>query len=204
MKSKIAEDLEILGLNSVVSESIADDILNKDARSLLHEMLISGLWKLVIDETKPELLAKIGGATVRRLLDSGHDVEDLVDVVRETQVDMLYNMAQLIDWPTEHVSISEQLETEINVRFTKMGGASLPIYGLHGDVMTRDPSGRSGEPRSLDVRRLQKFSDDKRDQLLRLVQAGKLSEAALLWKKQWGGNLKDCLKSVQSLKGFLK
>lgn len=86
--------LEKLGGNSVVIAAIEDDIKRREARSLLSELLILGRWRNVLDE-KDLQLAKTAGGAVQRLLASGVNMDDLVDVVRETQVETIYSLTQL-------------------------------------------------------------------------------------------------------------
>ncbi|MGW8393484.1 hypothetical protein [Pseudoduganella sp. HUAS MS19] len=116
----VVDELRRVGIAQVQAESIAKDLSAHDARSLLSELLLRGLWSLVIDEKDPSHLSAVGGHSVQRLLDKGVDPDDLMDVVRETQVDIIYNVAQLVDWPTfglqlEHVpglTISVSAEVE--------------------------------------------------------------------------------------------
>lgn len=64
----LESQLEEMGLQPDAVTAVASDIKNIDARSLLHEVLIKGLWRIVIDETDPGQLRKCGGAAVQRLL----------------------------------------------------------------------------------------------------------------------------------------
>jgi len=197
MESIVSELLK-LGVSSEKAASIAEDIQRLDARSLLNELLMRGLWATVIDETQPTLLRRNGGA-IERLLASGVDPHDLMDVVREVQVDTIYNVAQVIDSPTENFDLDEALDVEISVRLQNTDGAPAPIHELHSGLMEQDPCGRHGEPRSLELRQLQMLQQEIRDELEALLRNRKLSAAALLWNKHLGGDLKQSLAAVQSL-----
>lgn len=201
MSIPIFTALENLGTSSDTAQGIARDVARGDARSLFAELLLRGLWANVIDETQPLDPARSGGAALRRLLDSGVDPADLVDLVRETQVDLIYNVAQLIDDPAEALGLDARPEMALSVRLAATDGKAAPVYSLHASLMELDPSGRHGEPRSLAVRQLQGMDEAARAQLLALLDAKKLSAAAALWKKQVGGDLAAALAAVQGLSG---
>jgi len=194
----IVLQLEKLGVPSKRATSIAEDIQKLDARALLSELLIRGLWSTVLDEAQPTVLRRYGGA-IERLLASGVDPHDLLDAVREVQIDTIYNVAQVIDCPTEGFDLDEALDVEISVRLPNMNGAPAPIHELHSCLMEKDPQGRHGEPRSPELRQLQMLQKEVRDELEELIRCKKLSAAALLWKKHMGGELKQSLATVQSL-----
>ncbi|WP_426162823.1 hypothetical protein [Pseudoduganella sp. R-34] len=199
MNRAVSEELQRIGVSQAQAESIADDLSGNDARTLLSELLQRGLWSLVIDESSPSKLPVLGGDAVRRLLDKGVDVDDLMDVVRETQVDMIYSVANLIDWPTYELELEEPSGLTMFVGLQESGENALPIHDLHSCLMSRDPSGRHGEPRAIEVRQFQKLGEDEQENILDLLQERKLSAAALLWKKCIGGELKECMKAVQVL-----
>ncbi|MFB9245352.1 hypothetical protein IV454_08640 [Massilia antarctica] len=189
-----------IGLAPAMAATIAADVARGDARSLLHELLLRGLWSTVIDEAAPEALHRHGGA-VARLLAAGVDLHDLVDVVREAQVDTIYNVAQLIDWPDEGLELGETLDVRLLAAMTHGGGVPSPLPELHASLMERDPAGRSGEPRSPVLRQFGMLDADIRRQITALTGERKFSAAAVLWKQHVGGELKTALAAVQSLAG---
>ncbi|WEF33533.1 hypothetical protein [Pseudoduganella chitinolytica] len=201
MTDPMASALEQLGVAPDAARAIGRDVRHGDARSLCGELLLRGLWSAIIDETQPLDATRNGGAALRRLLDSGADPADLLDLVRETQVDLIYNVAQLIDDPAEALGLELPVELELSVRLAGTDSSAAPIYSLHSSLMELDPSGRHGEPRSPVVRQLQGLDEEVRGQLLELIAARKLSAAAALWKKQVGGDLAGALSAVQSLSG---
>ncbi|NHZ90167.1 hypothetical protein F2P45_14240 [Massilia sp. CCM 8733] len=167
-----------------------------EAAALLHELLLRGLWSTVIDEAAPDALPRHGGA-VARLLAAGVDPHDLVDVIREAQVDTIYNVAQLIDWPDEHLAPDDACEVRLAASLA--GAAPQPLSELHSCLMARDPSGRAGEPRSPEQRQYAMLDAGVRAQIAALSGARKWSAAAVLWKRHAGGDLKAALAAVQRL-----
>ncbi|MDQ1830102.1 hypothetical protein [Massilia scottii] len=195
-----ASRLEGIGIAPARAAAIAADVAQGDARSLLHELLLRALWSSVVDEAAPDALQRHGGA-VGRLLASGVDPHDLLDVVRETQVDTIYNVAQLIDWPDEGLELGEALDVRLSASLAHGGGAPQPLPELHACLMERDPTGRSGAPRSPELRQFGMLDADIRRQITALTGERKFSAAAVLWKQHVGGELKTALAAVQSLAG---
>jgi hypothetical protein len=204
MNQAVVEELQRIGVTHKQAESIASDLAGFDARSLLSELLVRGLWSLVIDETNLSQLPKVGGDTVQRLLNKGIDPDDLIDVIREAQVDIIYNVAQLIDWPTSETRLEEVPDLTISVSIQESGTSAFPIYELHSCLLERDPSGRHGEPRTIEVRQFQKLREDEQRHIVSLLREQKFSGAALFWKSSVGGELKDCLTAVQRLRKQLR
>ncbi len=204
MKKTLASQLESFGLAPERAASIAHDVDKRDARSLWSELLMLGLWRNVIDETQPIERSMAGNKTVQRLLASGANPDDLVDLVREVQVNAIYNIAQAIDWPDEELDLDDALDMALSVAFPEMDGEALPLHELHSCLMERDPAGRHGEPRSIELRQFQKLDEALRKELKELILSKNFSPAALLWKKQAGGELKASLAAVQSLYAQLR
>jgi hypothetical protein len=193
-----AAQLEDIGIAPAMAAAIAADVAQGDPRTLLHELLLRGLWSTVIDEAAPQALQRHGGA-VARLLAAGVDPHDLVDVIREAQVDTIYNVAQLIDWPDEHQALGEGLDVRVTARLAHAASAPQPLPELHACLMARDPTGRAGEPRSPELRQYTMLDADVRRQIGALTGERKFSAAAVLWKQHAGGDLKTALAAVQRL-----
>lgn len=200
MNQALVNELQRMGVTHEQAQSIADDLARRDARSLLSELLVRGLWSLVIDEKNLSQLPVVGGDAAQRLLDDGIDPDDLMDVIRQVQVDTIYNVAQLIDCPTREIQLEEIHELVISVGMQEPSANALPIYDLHSCLLERDPSGRHGEPRTIEVRQFQSLRDDEQRHIMDLLRGRKFSAAAMLWKKSFGGELRDCLTSVQELR----
>lgn len=169
------------------------------AAALLHELLLRGLWSIVIDEAAPEALHRHGGA-VARLLAAGVDPHDLVDVIREAQVDTIYNVAQLIDWPGEHQAPGAAPEVRLTASLAQGGGEPQPLPELHSCLMERDPAGRAGEPRSPLLRQYATLDVEVQRKIAVLVGARTFPAAAILWKQHAGGDLKAALAAVLQLR----
>lgn len=189
-----------------------------DGRALVHELLLRGLWDDVVDESMPmpqwidrwralgaNGFPLIDSAALERLVRAGADPHDLTDLVRSAQILTIYNIAQLLDDPTEALrpdlpeSAIACLGCAVDAGNADAARPYRRLHALHAELLARDPSGRHGEPRSPEQRQLQAFPADVRAQLQELIEAGKTSQAAALWKKHAGGELRDCLDAVQRL-----
>jgi hypothetical protein len=198
--SKLQAQLEKLSIPPDDIAIIVDEVAQGDARSLFSEIAIRSLWGMVIDEIHPELLIpKNRSNTVNRLMESGTSLDDIVDVIRETQVTMIEQMAQFLDWPMENISLDRDLKIGLSANFDSLKSNPLPLYEIHSCIMDRDPAGRGGSPRTLEVRQLQKLKDPEKSEIIALIRGRQFSVAALKWKSQFGGELRVCLAAVQSL-----
>lgn len=152
----------------------------KNARALLvRGAFFRGLWDLVIDEDanvdgeptwieqwlrwprstkkKPTGVA----AAIQRMLDAGVDPDDLTDVVRAMQWDVIFNLAMLLEG--EQVAelrekIPELPDFTLRVFDSQLGprGKVKPLTvldDLHASLGELDPAGRNGEPRTRRAKR---------------------------------------------------
>jgi hypothetical protein len=142
-----------------------------------------------------------------RLLAAGANPSDLTDVVRSAQMLTAYNIANLIDDPSNALRGDLDVPEDV-VDWTLMrrdaSGALVEVGQLHEEIMSWDPSGRGGAPRSLDLRRLQSLPRDVRLEVWSLMRDQDMSKAALLWKKHVGGDAADCLAAVERLRAELR
>jgi hypothetical protein len=191
--------LASLGILKSKAIEIARDVDNDDARSLYSELVLRGLWNLVVDESNPSELSRLGSPGIDRLLKSGINPDDLLDAIRETQVSLIYNVAHLLDWPTETQGLEDELQPELSVRFRERESTPLPVYEFHSNLEALDPTGRGGAPRSLDLRHFQALPVNARSELIELIRNKKFSAAALKWKLHVGGELQICLNAVRTL-----
>ncbi len=129
----------------------------EDIPQLVRFLLLSGLWRCVIEEDDrwstsfADPKDPIAGA-IKRMLDKGIDPADLTDVVRDAQVQALYNVVQLLDDPSHGIedlqeSISENVEWRVIEYNGETEEVGRLVEGLHESFMRLDPSGRQGEPR---------------------------------------------------------
>lgn len=124
--------------------------------------------------------------------------------MREVQVDTIYNVAQLIDWPAQGHDLDDDTELELSVALSHSGTPPAPMLELHSSLMERDPAGRHGEPRTLVLRQWQMLAQDIGEEIKTLLRDKQYSVAAVLWKKHAGGELKDALAAVQALERQLR
>ncbi len=146
-----------------------------------HEAFVDALWSLLVDEDgytagQPSWIeSRFRGvppgaaptdptaAALRRILDRGADPDDLTDLVRAMQHEVLYNVCQLIDDPgllgldpedgdssadgsADGPGAPEPGWELLAVRTAGPAGRAS-IGELHSSLDSRDPSGRGGEPR---------------------------------------------------------
>ncbi|MFG2213624.1 hypothetical protein ACGFN1_01880 [Streptomyces sp. NPDC048685] len=136
------------------------------------QSFLATLWSMVVDEDsytdghpswlEPERRsdqqgngpADAGASALQLVLACGVDPDDLTDVVREVQHEVLYNVCQLLDDPgllgigLDHEgSRPAEFRWElVAVRDGEPAGR-VPVHGLHSSLDELDPSGRHGEPR---------------------------------------------------------
>jgi len=141
--------------------------------TLIRSTFLHMLWELVIDETsyRDGLPAWIEawtrsqkgddaptwgvGAAMKRVLDKGVDPEDLTDIVRAEQFEVIYNVCQLLDgdWLDEVRSRFEEFPEfswrlcEVRVDEDYKAHPVAPIEDLHSELGDLDPAGRGGDPR---------------------------------------------------------
>jgi hypothetical protein len=134
-----------------------------------RDQFLTALWSLLIDEddqrtgspawieswfrgTPPGTVPDDPtAAALHRILASGADVDDLTDVVRAMQHEVVYNTCQLLDDPAL-LGIRE--DTGFGWELTAVRTTSpdrQPIGELHSALDEHDPTGRAGEPRGRPV-----------------------------------------------------
>ena len=152
-----ARALELLrALGAKGPESLATAEASGHA-ALARWLFLTGMWSMVVhDDAKwpgkwADLNAPIPAAT-RRMLDRGIDPQDLTDVVRDAQIDALYNVAQLLEHcghgiEEQQAKIAENVEWRLVEYDGDTGEMKRVIGGLHEDFFDMDPTGRGGQPR---------------------------------------------------------
>ncbi|MFB7668527.1 hypothetical protein ACFC1R_32165 [Kitasatospora sp. NPDC056138] len=138
------------------------------------QSFLTAVWSMVVDEDSytdgyPSWIDSRGsrrggvpadGGTdaLQRVLACGVDPDDLTDVVREMQHDLLYGVCQLIDDPgllgiglDEDWSEPTDFRWELVAVRTEEPAGRSPIHGLHSSLDELDPSGRDGATRGRPV-----------------------------------------------------
>jgi hypothetical protein len=125
---------------------------------LARFLFMTGLWRCAIREDESWMrswgsdeAAPIPSA-IARMLEKGIDPSDLTDVVRDMQVQALFNVCCLIDEPSGAVGdllndIAENVEWGLADLDPKTGDLGRQIEDVHESFHSFDPAGRNGEPR---------------------------------------------------------
>ncbi|KAA2252575.1 hypothetical protein F0L68_35265 [Solihabitans fulvus] len=182
-----------------------------------RESFVDTLWSLVVDEDghtdgHPSWIESRlrewpdGDATstaLHRLLASGVDPDDLTDVVRQLQHELLYNLCQLIDDPgLLGIGLDEERPdaAEFAWELTAVREQErVPIEALHASLDERDPSGRGGEPRGRPVPvRLPGQPEHVRVALAHAL-AGDRVAALTVWRKATGVPLGEARAALELL-----
>jgi hypothetical protein len=223
MNRPTAEDLALLRtrlLDAGVAAATVDDALHAladgDARALVQELLLRGLWADVVDETQPapQWIAQwrrlgadgfpfIDLPALERLLGAGADPHDVTAVVRSAQVLMAANIAQRIDLPM--LGLGWDLPDSVTPRLQVAlddDEAHQPLPTLYPSFGARDPARRHGAPGSLVLRRWAALPQATRDALSACLQQGSKAQAAAIWKRAVGGELREALDAVEALRGM--
>ena len=219
---KLADQLKARGGDETAARYAEEALASGDARPLLlmllgHEML-ADVFDEQVGGNKPAWISRwrelakngfpfIDVPAMERLLAAGADPRDLTDLVRSAQLLTAYNIANLIDDPSIAVRPDLDLPEGVvdwTLMYRDASGELAEVGALHEEIMSWDRSGRGGAPRSLDLRRLQDLPDDVRLEVWSLLANLDLSKAALLWQRHVGGELADCLATVERLRAELK
>lgn len=151
-----------------------DDLGVDDWPDRCRKLFLADLWSLLVDEdarvdevpswieswfrgTPPgNVPDHPTAAALHRILAAGADVDDLTDVVRTMQHEIIYNVCQLIDNPSL-LGIRVQYDGEPPVEDVDLGWELMaardappdqrPMGDLHTELYETDPTGRYGEPR---------------------------------------------------------
>jgi hypothetical protein len=86
------------------------------------------------------------GIALKKIRERGATDEELTDVVRGTQAEMLFHFCYLLDDPGELEPEVADMEWML-VQFNAKGNVDGSIVGLHESVLETDPTGREMRPR---------------------------------------------------------
>jgi hypothetical protein len=145
-------------------ESWASSQLTEGINQLGRYLFLRQAWKQVIDEDDHSWIqAQIDrslehpgrpcsgiGPALQRLLDHGANPQDLTDVVRVMQYELLFGLCYLLGDP----GLEEPEVQDISwglIQFDKNGDAVAEISGLYESLLGMDPTGREMRPRKTSV-----------------------------------------------------
>jgi hypothetical protein len=188
------------------------------------QLFLTTVWSMVVDEDsytggypswieswlrgreQGSALGSASAAALDRILACGVDPEDLTDVVRQMQHELVRNVCELIDDPgLLGIGLDEDWSEQVDfhwelvaVRTTGPAGRA-PIDGLHSSLDEFDPSGRSGEPRGRPIpARLPGYPLHARLAVAH-ARAGDRIQAINTWRKATGAPLMEAKAAVDLL-----
>ena len=138
------EILKLLGVKDAASRGQS----HQRFPAIHQHLLLTAFWRMVVDEN--ERWTKAPQPAIKRLLAKGIDPVDLTDVVREMQIDLLYDVCQLLDHSGHGIEdlqakIAENVEWRVCEYDGEREEVGRPMHGLHESFHSADPSGRDGE-----------------------------------------------------------
>ena len=137
----------------------------REGFSQLHRFLfLRQAWAQVVDENDDSWIDRVieaarnypdrpfsgGGHAIQRMLALGVARSDVVDLVRNSQAEMIFSLCYLLEDPSFDAEVKSRVGTlgwtlvETNDEFEPTGET---IVGLHESVLETDPTGREMRPR---------------------------------------------------------
>jgi hypothetical protein len=189
------------------------------------------LWRLLVDEDRqvdgvPSWIESWlrglpsgavaddpAAAALQRLLATGVDVDDLTDVVRTMQHEIIYNVCQLLDDPyllgielqdLDPIPASDDLTDGPSSCWELMAVRTTPpervaIVGLHAELDQHDPTGRYGESRGRPIpAQLPDWPEYARLSVAQ-ARAGDRKGAIMTWRKATGTTPADAKAALDAL-----
>lgn len=171
-----------------------------DQLQLFAEVACRHLWQMVVDEDQPQPRwldhPAYQSPALERVLDSGVDTQDLTDLIRDIQVQMIVNFAQFLDYPQEDAG---DLPAEFELLVGNIEGPNQAVSGIHKALVQADPTSRFGAPRSLLLRRFQALSVAQQSELRKALGQQQFAMAAKLWKQGSESSLAQAMADVHAL-----
>jgi hypothetical protein len=124
-------------------------------QSLRRYLLLKALWRCVVRETDAWQRHWAKGhpvdSAITRILAQGVSRDDLTLVVRQLQIDALFNAVQVLDRPSHGIEeLQEKIPENVEWRVAAFDGErevlGAALGELHGTFLNLDPAGRMGEP----------------------------------------------------------
>jgi hypothetical protein len=138
--------------------------MQADEPALQRWLFLTAVWRCIVNddgawmnEWGDNSKAPVPRA-IRRMLDAGADPADLTDVVRGMQIDLAFDLLNLLeqsDYGIEDMQarIAEPCDWALCEYDQATQNAGRPMADLHSDFYDFDPTGRRGEPRKRRVRK---------------------------------------------------
>jgi hypothetical protein len=124
--------------------------------SLVRFLFLTGLWRFAIGNDARWMTSWADSAApipaaIQRMLDRGVDPADLTDVVRDMQVEALFNVCCLLDNPGHGIEdLQAKIPENVEWRLAEFDGEQerlgRAVHALHESFHQLDPTGRGGEP----------------------------------------------------------
>lgn len=187
-----------------------------------RQSFLTTLWSMIVDEDgysdgcpswidlrgdqQARVPAGTGAAALQRILACGVDPDDLTDLVREMQHNLLYGVCQLIDDPgLLGIGLDEEWSEPTDFRWelvavrTTGPAGQAPIRDLHSSFDAVDPSGRDGAPRGRPIpARLPGYPLYARLAVAH-ARAGDRIQAINTWRKATGASISEAKAAVDLL-----
>src|SRR5579862_6170790 len=115
-------------------------------------LLLTGIWRAVLpDDATWEAGDDAVGRSIGAVLAAGVAPADLTRIVRQAQVDLLFEICQLLDRSDHGIEdLQGKIAENVEWRVCEYDGVNesvgRPMQDLHASVLQYDPTGREGEP----------------------------------------------------------
>lgn len=186
------------------------------------QSFLTTVWSMVVDEDsytdgypswidlrgtqQGSVPASAGTDAMQRILACGVDPDDLTDVVRKMQHDLLYEVCQLIDDPgLLGIGLDEEWSEPTDFRWELLAvrtagpAGRAPIHGLHSSLDELDPSGRDGATRGRPIpARLPGYPLHARLAVAH-ARAGDRIQAINTWRKATGAPVMEAKAAIDLL-----
>lgn len=162
-KTQIAELSKIFHkLGADDPESWAKSEITENIAQLTRFVFLRAAWRLVVSEDNktwidqeidysfkhPNDACSGIGPALQRLLDLGADRQDITDIVRVKQYEMLFNMCYLLDDPGELEPELGKMGWSLHEKDKNGKVTGRLVNMLHESALEMDPTGREMRPRS--------------------------------------------------------
>jgi hypothetical protein len=160
-KTKVVSEISRarqVAILSLLGEKNAKRWAEDGPQSLRRWLLLTAFWRCVVTESDTWQRHWAKGhavdSAITRILAKGVSAEDLTLVVRQMQIDALFNAVQVLDHPSHGIEdLQEKITGNVEWRVASFDGESESVGArlgeLHGTFLNLDPEGRMGEPPAL-------------------------------------------------------